>query len=71
MTDWVIAGAYNSELEALLAKGALEGAGIETRAQLNDAGNALLGGLGMQNGPTEILVRAKDAERAKEILGGN
>lgn len=69
--DWVVAGAYGNELEALLAKGALEAAGIETRAQLNNAGNALLGGLGMQNGPTEILVQTKDAEKARAILGGN
>jgi hypothetical protein len=58
MNDMIVAGSYTGELDALLAKGALEGAGIDCRARIN--GDA-----------TELLVAPKDAEKAKEILGGS
>lgn len=69
MSDWIVIGAYQNELDALLAKGQLEAAGIACRARLNDAGNALLGA-GIQNGPTELLVQPENAEKAREVLGG-
>lgn len=68
MNDWIVVGAYHNELEALLAKGQLEAAGIDCRARLDNTGNALLGA-GVQTGPTELLVAPKDAEKAREVLG--
>ncbi len=68
MNDWIVVGAYQNEIEALLAKGALDAAGIQNRARLNHAGDVFLGALAVQNGPTEILVAPKDAARAKKIL---
>ncbi len=68
MNDWIIVGSYQSEIEALLAKGALEAAGINCRARLNENGDAMLGAIGLLGGATEILVAPKDAEKAKELL---
>jgi len=70
MSDWVVIGAFQDELMALIAKGQLESAGMECRARLNATGDALLGSLGVQNGPTELLVERKNEQKARELLSG-
>jgi len=57
---------FNSELEADIAKGALEAFGIECMLSRDDCGGQrphLLMGAGIR-----LLVRSGDAERAKEVL---
>ncbi len=68
MNDWIVVGSYQNEIEALIAKGALEAAGINCRARLNENGDAMLGGMGLLGGATEILVAPKDGEKAQQIL---
>jgi len=70
MTDekLVTVGTYNNKIDADLAQGALEAGGIEAMLTADDAGGqqpALVMGKGVR-----VLVRAEDAERAKEILSG-
>ena len=64
----VAVGTYTNKIDAELAQGALESADIEAMVSADDAGGLeppLLLGQGVR-----VLVRAEDAERAKEILGG-
>jgi hypothetical protein len=55
--SWTAAASLANELEVLLAKGALENAGIPCRTQLKTP-----------KGPTELMVKPADAAKAKEIL---
>jgi len=64
----VAVGTYSNKIDADLAQGALEAADIDAMVTADDAGGqqpGLLMGKGVQ-----VLVRAEDVERAKEILGG-
>ncbi len=70
MTNWTLVGSFQNQIEALIAKGQLEAAGIDCRVNLNAMGDTLLGSFGVQNGPTEISVQEKDLQKAKEVLGG-
>jgi putative signal transducing protein len=60
-------GTYSNKIDAELAQGALEAADIEAIVSADDAGG-LQPGLWVGKG-VRVLVRAEDAERAKEILG--
>jgi Putative prokaryotic signal transducing protein len=61
-------GTYPNKIDAELALSALEAADIEAIVTADDAGG-LQPGLWVGEG-VRVLVRAEDAERAKEILGG-
>ena len=64
----VAVGTYPNKIDAELAQGALEAANIEAMVTADDAGG-LQPGLWMGEG-VRVLVRAEDAERAREILNG-
>ena len=64
----VAVGTYSNKIDADLAQGALEAADIDAMITADDAGGqqpGLLMGKGVR-----VLVRAEDAERAREILSG-
>ena len=65
----VAVGTYSNNIDAELAQVALEAADIEAMVSADDAGG-LRPSLWISEG-VRVLVRAEDAERAKEILGGN
>jgi hypothetical protein len=65
--ELVVAGTYVNQIDAELAQGALEAAGIESMISADDAGG-LRPHLAMSGG-VRVLVRAEDAEQAAEILG--
>jgi hypothetical protein len=62
----VAVGTYHNKIDAELAQGALEAAGIEAIVSADDAGG-LQPGLWVAEG-VKVLVRAEDVEQAKEIL---
>ena len=64
--ELVAVGTYPNKIGAELALGALEAADIEAMVSADDAGG-LQPGLWMGEG-VRVLVRAEDAERAREIL---
>lgn len=66
--ELVAVGTYPNRIDADLAQSALEAAEIEAIVTADDAGG-LQPGLWVGEG-VRVLVRAEDAERAKEILGG-
>jgi hypothetical protein len=66
--DLVAVGSYYNKIDAELAQGALKAADIDAIVTADDAGG-LQPGLWVGEG-VRLLVRATDAERAKEILGG-
>ena len=67
MTDaaLVVVGTFLNQIEADMARGALEAADIESMISADDAGG-LRPHLWM--GGVRLLVRAEDAEQATEIL---
>jgi len=65
----VAVATYPNKIDAELAQGALEAADIDARVSADDAGGQQPG-LWVGKG-VRVLVRAEDAERAKEILGGS
>jgi hypothetical protein len=63
----VTVGVFANEFDAALAKSALAGAGIESIVSGDDCGgmDKMMGSMGIK-----VMVRAEDAERAKEYLKG-
>ena len=59
---------FHDHIDAEIAKGALEAAGIEAMLQSDDA-RGTQPSLSMSRG-VELLVRAEDAEKADEVLNG-
>jgi hypothetical protein len=63
--DLVVVATFIKSIDAELARGALEAAGIESLVRADDCGGTRphlwLGGI-------ELLVRGEDADRAREIL---
>ena len=57
---------FSYRQEAELARAALEAAGIESMVRSDDAGG-LRPGLAFSNG-VELIVRAEDAESARDVL---
>ena len=68
MAQWIFLESFPDEIQAAVAKSQLEAAGITVQQKLNPMGDALLGAVGLQNGPTDLFVSAEDMERAKELL---
>ena len=64
-TELVVVGTFLNQIEAEMAKGALEAADIESMISADDAGglrpHLWMGGI-------RLLVRAEDAEQATTIL---
>lgn len=64
--DLLVVATFIKSIDAELARGALEAAGIESLVRADDCGGTRphlwLGGI-------ELLVRDEDADRAREILG--
>ena len=68
MEPWVLAESFPNELMAMIAKGQLEDAGIDCRAQLHERGDALLGAVGMMTGPHNLMVPKEKLAEAKKVL---
>ncbi len=68
MNDWIVVGPYQNEIEALLAKGALEAAGIECKTNFVPDLNARPVEFWQKKGVTELLVLKTEAEKAKATL---
>lgn len=75
MKDWVVVATYTSGLEAAIAKGMLETAGIPTWLE-NEHTQAVFGGslwsewpLNPAIGPLRLWVPAHALKRAKALLG--
>ena len=64
--DLVVIGTFLNAVDAELARGALEAAGIESMIRADDCGG-LRPHLWM--GGVEVLVRSEDAAQAAEVLG--
>jgi hypothetical protein len=63
--ELVVVGDYQDKLEAELAHGALQAAGIDSMISADDAGGTEPG---LWMGGVKLLVRAEDAKRAAEAL---
>ena len=65
-TELVVVGTFLNQIEADMARGALQAASIESMISADDAGgqrpHLWMGGI-------RLLVRAEDAEEARAILG--
>ena len=68
MTDevLVVVRTFSDRVEAELAQGALEAAGIESMVRNDDAGG-MQPSMAFSNG-AELLVRAEDADEAEDLL---
>lgn len=65
-TELVVVATFGNQIDAAVAKSALEAAGIESIVKSDDAGGVqpgLWAGQGVQ-----LLVREEDLERAHEVL---
>jgi hypothetical protein len=67
MDDWVIVAIAGSEPEAELLCSVLRGAGIECLPRLTNSGAGAGDGLGTV-GAHDIMVSARDAQDAREVL---
>jgi hypothetical protein len=67
MNDIVVVGQAASEGEAVALSGLLESAGIKSIYRVTNAGAGAFDGWA-SGAPHEILVAAKDAELAREVL---
>jgi hypothetical protein len=65
-TELVVVGTFLNQIDADLAKGALEAADIQAMLSADDAGGQRPH---MWMGGIRLLVRAEDAEEATAILG--
>ncbi len=64
--ELVVIHEYSDKLEAELAHGALQAAGIHSMIRADDAGGTEPG---LWIGGVKLLVRADDVKRADEVLG--
>jgi hypothetical protein len=64
-TELVVLSTFRSVTDAQIAKGILDAAAIESTIRSDNAG-----GLYPALDTADLLVRADDAERAREALGG-
>ncbi len=66
MTDLVVVGTYLNNIDADMARSALEAAGIDCMVRADDCGglrpHLWMGGI-------KLLVRDEDVEKAGEVLG--
>ena len=61
--DLVVVSTFRSTMEAQVAKGRLDGAGIESMVRADNAG-----GMYPAIGQVELLVRSEDVEKANDAL---
>ena len=66
--DLVVIDVVRSEPEADLVCGLLRSAGIECLHRVTDRGAGAFDGVA-SGGPRQVVVRAADAESAREVLG--
>jgi hypothetical protein len=64
--ELVVVSTFLNQIDAEIAQGALEAAGIESMVSADDAGGVRPH---LWMGGVRLLVRAEDAEEASEILG--
>jgi hypothetical protein len=64
MDDLVVISTFPSEADAQIAKGLLDGAGIESLIRTDDAGGMYPG-----IGGADLVVRAEDVQKANDLLG--
>mgnify|MGYP001617335302 CR=1 FL=1 len=57
-----------ARIEAHIIQQLLLNNGIASFLQFNAVGDALLGGVAMSNGPTDVYVKAECLKQAKELL---
>jgi hypothetical protein len=62
-SDLIVVSTFPSAADAQIAKGILEGAGIDSMIRSDDAGGMYPG-----IGGADLLVRTEDAEKATEAL---
>jgi hypothetical protein len=67
-TQLIVVHAFATEMEAVIAKSALESAGIAATIQSDTAGG-MRPHLGWATGGFKVLVREEDEDAAHEILG--
>jgi hypothetical protein len=67
--DWVVVKVASNEPEAELLCSLLRDAGIECVPRLTNRGAGAGDGLGI-SGEHEVMVSARDAQDARELLGG-
>ena len=65
-SDLVVVSTFLNEIDAEIARSALEAAEIESMVSADDAGGVRPH---LWMGGVRLLVRAEDAEKASEILG--
>ena len=63
-SDLVVISTFPSEADAQLAKGLLDGAGIESMIQSDNAG-----GMYPAISGADLVVRAEDVQKANDLLG--
>jgi hypothetical protein len=61
--DLVVVSAFSSAIDAQVAKGRLDGAGIESMIRADNAG-----GMYPAIGAVELLVRSEDVDKAHDAL---
>jgi putative signal transducing protein len=66
-SELIVVHSFGSEAEADLAQSALEAAGIEVFVRA-DAGGGQQVSIAWAGGGYEVVVRAEDVERAREVL---
>jgi hypothetical protein len=66
-TDLVVIDFFNGQIDAEMAKSALESAGIESMIQ-SDSGGGMRPHLAWASGGFRLLVRAEDREMAHKVL---
>jgi hypothetical protein len=67
MSDLIVVHSFATEMEAVIAKSALESAGIVAAIRSDSAGG-MRPHLGWSTGGYELLVREEDEDTAREIL---
>ena len=65
--DLVVVHRFNTSEEAELAKSALEAAGIDAMVR-RDNGGGMQPALGWAGAGVEVIVRAEDAQAARDVL---
>lgn len=68
MGDPILLKNFQTRRGAELAKEILESKGIKVLLQFDEVGDVLLGGLGVENGSTNLFVLKENLKEAQEIL---
>lgn len=65
----VLLSTFPDELSAHAVKALLEENGIQCLLKLSPLGDGLLGGFGLQTGPTEVWVEKENYRKAADLMG--